>query len=178
MAINSFPINAGYSDEHIQHIILFHRKRSGQAVNLKGSQCCTEIQKMFKTDLAVGEDKGRMVEVKTVAQRDIPMTKMYLEHLSCSIPGYRTPGWIVTSKADELDYAFMLQDGSSDTYIVDMPRLQRFYKSADKTRWEVHVNEEKNRSAGHKVPILEIRQAIPDMERYRIYPDGSYKKIW
>lgn len=179
MAINSFPINAAEADIDIQHIILFYRKRYGQAVYLNGSNCSIAIQKQFHVDIVVGENESHITEVKTVKQRDTPLTRIYLEHLSCSIPGYRTPGWIITSKADTLTFAFMLKDGSSDTLIGSMPRIQSFYKSADKSRWgEPHVNEGENRSSGYNVPIIEIRQAIPDMERYRISPDGSYRKIW
>src|SRR5436305_15294188 len=105
------------------------------------------------------------------------MSRMYLEHLSGSLDGYETRGWIVASRADTLTYAYMMEDGSSDTYIVDMPRLQAFFKASGKRRWTVHVNPDQNRSSGYLVPITEIREAIADMQHYRILTDGTFYQI-
>ncbi len=179
MAINSFSVNAEYAERHVKHIILFYRRRYGQCVYFTGSHCSTAIQKQFHADAVIGvEDQSIVTEIKTAKQHGTPLTRMYLEYQSCSIPGYRTPGWIVTSKADTLTYAYMLQDGSSDTYIVSMNRLQAYFKAkVGEGRWEPHKNQDQNQSAGYLVPLREIKEHLT-VERYRIQPDGTFKQLW
>jgi hypothetical protein len=122
---------------------------------------------------------SKIAEIKTVQQHSTPLSRLFAEDKSCSNKGRETDGWVLTSEADLLIYSYILEDGS-DTYIIDMQQFKIFYTDTPNKEdmWHYWINPDENRSAGYLIPLREIRDAIPSMERYRVYLDGSYKRIW
>jgi hypothetical protein len=95
------------------------------------SPCSNRLQREWKIDTLVQKDaqSSQSVEEKIVKwpKTDLAYTAFFLETYSCTNQGYESPGWMSTSQADLLLYAFEIKDVGLVAYVLDFPRLQRWF---------------------------------------------------
>lgn len=134
------------------------------------SPCSDRLQRQWKIDTMVQRDaeSSQSVEEKIVKwpKTDCAYTAFFLETHSCTNQGYESPGWMSTSQADLLLYAFEIKDVGLVAYVLDFPRLQRWFWAQylpalphpDHGR---SVMAQFNHTEGRLVPIVTVVKHVP-----------------
>lgn len=128
-------------------------------------RCARLLQKRLAVDTVMQTRANGTVciEEKIVRwpeKKGEPHTAFFLETESCTVPGYESPGWMTYAEADYLLYCFEQQDGGLDCYLIDFPKLRKWFWERD-TTFPYSRQPEKNQTAGRVVPIKVVRAAVP-----------------
>ena len=92
----------------------------------------------------------------------LPKEKAYdrfaLETMTCTVPGYERRGWMHTSVADYLIYAFSVPKSEIglDVYIMNMQPLKQWFWELGEDAWPYSITEEDNRTLCRIVPIADV----------------------
>ena len=173
---DNFTAAAEYSrymrDKYLSH---FYQKYSfdGRYVYIDKSACSTLLQKELAIDTVMQWGKGSLcIEEKIEQWPGFKRRNFALETESCTVIGRERHGWMHYAKADYLLYAFAYENDSGlDVYLIDFPKLHEWFWNLP-TRYEAHVMENTiNHTRFEKVPILDVRRAVPTI-RYLINDAG------
>jgi hypothetical protein len=126
-----------------------------------------------KVDLALCY-RGRelQLEEKLISKQ---YSKFYCETESCSKPGMITDGWMRTSKAHYLVYAFTVPDRGLDIYILKFPEFKEWFWVEMAKRpcpFDWHRNPDKNQSQGRLVSVQWCIRRVP-ARHYFLSFDGE-----
>jgi hypothetical protein len=93
-------------------------------------------------------------------------TAFFLETHSCTNKGHERPGWMSTCKADLLLYAFEVKDVGLVIYLLDFPRLKRWFEEEylphlPSPEYGLSVMPNENRTQGRVVKIATVVKAVP-----------------
>jgi len=146
-------------------LVHFYKKYSfdGRYVFVDKSACSTLLQKELAVDtISQWSNKGSIcIEEKIEQWPGYPRWNFALETESCTKPGRERKGWMHYARADYLLYAFAFEgDIGLDAYLIDFPKLREWFWSLP-TRYKPHTMDTINRTRFEKVPIQDVRQAVP-----------------
>lgn len=186
MSSNNFEENFSFGVHKYRHLLEILYKRycyEGRYVFVDKSRFSTLVQRKLKTDTVIQKhpDVSYGIEEKVVSwpvSKNKPHTAFFLETRSCTNKGYESPGWMKTSCADYLLYAFEIKSIGLDVYLLDFPILQRWFwdKAYTHLRYPFSTMRDKNRTEGKLVPIIDITRSIP-VERFLLTFDGVCKPL-
>lgn len=141
---------------------------NGRYVVIDKGALATQLQRDFAVDtIAQGRDGAAVcIEEKIVRWAGRAYTAFALETKSCTLPGLEKPGWMFYGRADFLLYAFQLQSGDLDCWLINFPKLQEWFWPRE-TTFPVFQMPSRNRSAGRVVSINAVSDGVPT-RRYHI----------
>lgn len=153
----------------------FYQKHAldGRYVYVEKSACSTLLQKELAVDTILQSTRGGSIciEEKIEQWPGYYRENFALEVASCTIPGKERKGWMHYARADYLLYAFAYPgDTGLRVYLINFPRLRAWFWGLP-TRYPVHVMDTSNRTRFEKVPIVDVRRAVPTT-RYHITDRG------
>lgn len=134
----------------------------GRYVMIDKGNLASQIQRDFAVDtIAQGRDGSAVcIEEKIVRWKGRPYTAFFLETKSCTVPGREKTGWMFYGRADFLLYCFHQEDGGLDAWLIDFPKLQKwFWPIAD--TFPASRMSDKNRTEGRVVPIDGVSGGVP-----------------
>ncbi|MGE0290389.1 MAG: hypothetical protein AB7I42_25080 [Bradyrhizobium sp.] len=145
----------------------------GRYVFIDKGRLASTLQKRFAVDTIVqGRDGAALcIEEKIVRWPGYEYRAYALETESCTKPGFESDGWMRYGQADYLLYAFMRPD-RLDVHLIDFPKLQAWFGLNEDRFERFGPLPTFNRSAGRKVPISEVKAAVPFWTR-AVYPDPT-----
>jgi hypothetical protein len=107
---------------------------------------------------------GKRIDEKIVdwpKHKDDPYDAYALETMSCTVPGYKRPGWMWTNNVDYLLYCFASKDKLVlACHLIDFRQLRKWFYDQDLEQWPLWVSDEDNRSACRIVPFEELQEAV------------------
>lgn len=157
------------------YLVHFYKEYSfdGRYVFIDKSTCSTLLQKELAVDTVAQCTNGRSIciEEKIEQWPGHQRWNFALEIDSCTTPGRERKGWMHYAKADYLLYAFAYEgDTGLNAYLIDFPKLREWFWKLPK-RYETHTMDTLNRTRFEKVPIQDVRKAVPTWQ-YNITADG------
>jgi hypothetical protein len=172
-----------YKYRHLLEILYKRYCYDGRYVFIDKSRFSTIVQRRLKTDTVIQKetDVSYGIEEKVVSwpeKKGKPHTAFFLETRSCTNPGHESSGWMETSCADYLLYAFEIKDVGLDVYIFNFPRLQHWFRKHvfSNSRYRFHTMPDENRTEGKLVPIADVVKYIPT-ERFLLTFEGICKPL-
>ncbi len=146
----------------------------GRYVLIDKSRCSTLIQMRFEVDTIcqVEDGKSICIEEKIVRWKGKRLQRFFLETESCTNEGHESPGWMHYGEADFLLYAFELEDGSLDVYLIDFKKLKDWFWSVDHSDYYSHTMEEENCTKGLLVDIVDVVENVTT-KRFHVKEDGT-----
>ena len=133
------------------------------------SRCSNLLQREWKVDTMVQKDAqcSLAIEEKIVKwpANNTPYTAFFLETRSCTNKDHESDGWMKTSQADLLFYAFEIQDVGLVAYLLDFPRLQHWFwhdylPSLPHPGYGLSIMPGANRTEGRLVAIATVVKQI------------------
>jgi hypothetical protein len=148
------------------YLVHFYEKYSfdGRYVFIDKSRCSTLLQKELATDTIAQWTNNRgsiCIEEKIEQWKGYTCPNFALETDSCTTPGRERKGWMHYAKADYLLYAFASEgDMGLSVYFIDFYKLREWFWGLTK-RYPPHIMNTLNRTRFEKVPIQDVRKAVP-----------------
>lgn len=185
MSENNFENDLCFGKQYypLLEVLFKHYFYESRYVFIDKSRFSTLVQKRLHVDMTaqVAIDESAGIELKVVRWplKESPHTRFCLETRSCTNPGYESPGWMETSQADFLLYAFVIDGIGLDAYIINLPLLQQWFSAClqrDPEKWYIHTMTSGNRTESRLVPIEEVVTLIPTT-RFLIHFDGALQKL-
>lgn len=137
--------------------------------------CIVKLQRDWSIDTIGMWKRNRLVscfEEKIDLWPGYQRTNFALETESCTVEGKERKGWMKYAEADYLNYAFELEQGGLDLYVIDFPRLLKWFWQVPDGRGKPHVMEHTpNHTRFKKVPIAEVLANVPTV-RYVLTDTG------
>lgn len=157
------------------YLIHFYQEYSlnGRYVFIDKSACSTLLQKELAVDTIYQARNGGSIciEEKIEQWHEYQRWNFALETESCTKPGRERRGWMHYAKADYLLYAFAHEgDMGLNVYLIDFPKLREWFWNLP-TRYEAYTMPTINRTRFEKVPIRDVRKAVPTWQ-YNISSEG------
>ncbi len=149
----------------------------------------THVQLQLKTDTVIQKkaDVSYGIEEKIAAwpKKGKPHTAFFLETRSCTNEGHESAGWMETCCADYLLYGFEMKDMGLVLYLLDFPRLRRWFTLAGQG-YRLWVLPEKNRTEGRLVTIADVVRNVPTEcflltfqgQCRRLKPEVDMEQLW
>lgn len=139
----------------------------GRYVLIDKGRLATILQKRFAVDTIMQGREGSAlcIEEKIVRWPGYRYASFCLETKSCTVPGFESDGWMVYGQADYLLYCFQTEDGDLDCWLIDFPKLKTWFWPREHTFPAFQLEHTHNRSAGRKVPIMDVHRSVPAWRR-------------
>lgn len=147
------------------YLVHFYQEYSlnGRYVFIDKSACSTLLQKQLAVDTIYQSKNGGSIciEEKIEQWPGYQRVNFALEVDSCTTPGRESKGWMHYARADYLLYAFAYEgDTGLDVYLIDFHKLRQWFWSLPK-RYPTYIMPTINRTRFEKVPIQDVRRAVP-----------------
>lgn len=141
---------------------LYQARADGHFVLMDKGRLATFMQRRAAVDTIAQAKSGEAVSIeeKIVRWPGYPYKAFCIETESCTVPGHESPGWMVYGQADYLLYCFHQADDSLDCHMIDFQCLKQWFWPLENT-WPPFQMPTKNRTRGRRVPISEVREAVP-----------------
>jgi hypothetical protein len=109
-------------------------------------------------------------------------TAFALETWTCTVPGYERQGWMYTSVADILIYAFSTpkSEVGLNVYVMDMQALKKWFWETGEEMWPITRTNERNRTECRVVPVNDVIGGGVKTKRYLIgpgWPDSNFCEV-
>lgn len=133
----------------------------GRYVFVDKSRCSTIMQKRLAVDTILQAKQGGSLCIEEKIERwpGYVRPNFALETDSCTVPGHEKQGWMHYARADYLLYAFEMEQGGLDVYLIDFPALREWFWPIHE-RYESHTMDTLNRTQFRKVPIADVARAV------------------
>ncbi len=173
MSTTRFRADWFFGTRQYRHLLADFYQQYGyeqRYVQVDGSHFSQMVQRDLHVDTVVQKDALHSlgIEEKIVKwpKSNQAHTAFFLETRSCTNQGHESPGWMTTCQADLLFYAFELKDVGLLVYLLDFPRLQRWF-------WQQYlphlphpaygqcVMPTENRTEGRLVSIAAVVAQVP-----------------
>jgi hypothetical protein len=117
----------------------------------------------------------------TKQPREWAYTAFALETWTCTTPGWERQGWMHTSTADILIYAFSVPKSEIglDCYTMNMQPLKQWFWSVGEDAWAITRTDESNHTECRVVPIADVTANVA-AKRYLIgpgWPDSRFCEV-
>jgi hypothetical protein len=184
--INNYSLNSQFSKKYRDLLFIFHATIADGRVpkyfdgeNHHERVCQTKLKIDLQLEYHLGMLSGIEEKVVQWPEDNRPYERFYCETESCTNPGRVTPGWMRTSEAEYLTYAFEVLGLGLDIYFIDFQKLKKWFWSQLEQHpncFHPHRNPDQNQTQGRLVPIKLVTRIIPT-QRYRVTFDGVCQQV-
>ena len=153
----------------------FYREHSweGRYVFADKGKLADKLQREMAVDTVLQKEQNALlsIEEKIVRWKGKAYKAFVLETWSCTVAGRESQGWMYTAQCDYLFYCFVQEDEKSCiSYLIPFDKLKAWFFENDRyLNFPKTITNQINKTECRVVNIVDVKKAIPGIERYVIY---------